>query len=178
VLGQRLPWRGADVNVMNELFATSADVYRLTGELDPAFDQHASADGAPKDAAASRQRLARLIGLDARDGHVAEWLELAHAWRARQLAELRGQLGRVLAEHGLARGAVLVSAGCGAFLAGELAPVGTTCLPYARDVARVAANARPGTAAWVQVCAPSVAVAALYAREELGRAAPRAQGVQ
>jgi (4-(4-[2-(gamma-L-glutamylamino)ethyl]phenoxymethyl)furan-2-yl)methanamine synthase len=169
VLGQRMPWRGADVNVMNELFATSADVYRLTGELDPAFDQHASADGAPKDAAASRQRLARLIGLDARDGGVAEWLALAHVWRSRQLAELRGQLERVRAEHNLTRGAVLVSAGCGAFLASALAPAGAACLPYARDVARFAGHAPPGTAAWAQVCAPSVAVAALFERERLHR---------
>jgi (4-(4-[2-(gamma-L-glutamylamino)ethyl]phenoxymethyl)furan-2-yl)methanamine synthase len=174
VLGQRLPWRGADVNVMNELFATSADVYRLTGELDPAFDQHPSADGSPKDAAASRQRLARLIGLDARGGAGVGRMPLADAWRARQLAELRGQLERVLAEHDLGRGAVLVSAGCGAFLAGELAPAGVACLPYARDVAHIAGHAPPGTAAWAQVCAPSVAVAALYAHEQLRREPLRA----
>ena len=39
---------------MNEFFATTADVYRLTGELDPAHDQHPSADNAPKDLAATR----------------------------------------------------------------------------------------------------------------------------
>ena len=31
--------RGRTLNVMNEFFATTADVYRLTGELDPAHDQ-------------------------------------------------------------------------------------------------------------------------------------------
>ena len=176
VLGPRLPWRGAEVNVMNEWFATSADVYRLSGELDPAFDQHASADGAAKDAAASRQRLARLIGLDARDGGAAEWLALAHTWRGRQLAELRGQLERVLAEHGLARAGVLVSAGCGAFLVGELTPPGTACLHYARDVASIGKRAPPGAAAWTQVCAPSVAVAALFEQDRGGREAARGAG--
>ena len=31
-LGPRVAWRGAELNVMNEFFATAADVYRLTGE--------------------------------------------------------------------------------------------------------------------------------------------------
>ena len=37
-LAQRIDWRGTPHNVMNEFFATTADVYRLTGELDPAHD--------------------------------------------------------------------------------------------------------------------------------------------
>jgi probable H4MPT-linked C1 transfer pathway protein len=39
-LARRVPFGGRDVNVMNEFFASTADVYRLTGELDPAHDQH------------------------------------------------------------------------------------------------------------------------------------------
>ncbi len=39
---------------MNEWFATTADVYRLTGELWDEHDQHASADNGPKKGAASR----------------------------------------------------------------------------------------------------------------------------
>ena len=37
-LAARVPFRGSAVSVMNEFFATTADVYRLTGELDPAHD--------------------------------------------------------------------------------------------------------------------------------------------
>ena len=47
-------WRGLPHNVMNEFFATTADVYRLTGELDPTHDQHPSADNAGKDPVATR----------------------------------------------------------------------------------------------------------------------------
>ena len=49
VLARRIGWRGEQLNVMNEFFATTADVYRLTGELNPAHDQQPSADHAAKD---------------------------------------------------------------------------------------------------------------------------------
>lgn len=162
---RRIAWRGDMLNVMNEFFATSADVYRLTGELAPAHDQHPAADGAGKDATATRRRIARMIGLDARDANDIEWLDFAQAWRREQLGELRGQLERVRARHGLREDAALVAAGCGAFLVDELAPPGAPRRDYARDVALLAPEAAPGTAAWARVCAPSVAVAALYERE-------------
>jgi probable H4MPT-linked C1 transfer pathway protein len=164
-IARRIAWRGVELNVMNEFFATSADVYRLTGELDPLHDQHPSADGAAKDTAATRQRLARMIGLDARDAPAHEWLANAHAWRAAQLAELRGQLDRVRALHGLAGTTTLVGAGCGDFLLADLAPAAARCIGYAGQVARIAAAAESGAQRWAQVCAPSVAVAALYERE-------------
>jgi probable H4MPT-linked C1 transfer pathway protein len=166
---RRIAWRGEELNVMNEFFATAADVYRLTGELDPAHDQHPSADNAGKDPDATRRRLARMIGLDARDASAEEWLNFAHAWRAQQLAVLRGELARVRTAHRLAEDAPLVAAGCGDFLVRALAQAasddGVRCLAYASDIARIAPDAAPGTRGWVQVCAPSVAVAALFDRE-------------
>jgi (4-(4-[2-(gamma-L-glutamylamino)ethyl]phenoxymethyl)furan-2-yl)methanamine synthase len=163
---QRIAWRGDELNVMNELFATSADVYRLTGELDRLHDQQPSADNAAKDLGATRARLARMIGLDARDGSSDEWLDFAQRWRALQVAELRGQLDRLIARQGLRTPALLVGAGCGAFLLPELAPPRWRCASYGRDVARVCAQAAPGSADWAGVCAPSVAVAALFDRDQ------------
>ncbi|MEF7612958.1 hydantoinase/oxoprolinase family protein [Aquincola sp. MAHUQ-54] len=163
-LGPRIAWRGEPLNVMNEFFATTADVYRLTGELDLAHDLHPAADGGAKDMQGTRRRMARMIGLDARDGTPADWLSMAHAWRAAQVAELGGQLQRVAALHGLSEAAVAVSAGCGDFLVPDvLAHAGRPhrCLPYGTAVAR----AEPGLAGWAQVCAPCVAVAALYDKE-------------
>jgi (4-(4-[2-(gamma-L-glutamylamino)ethyl]phenoxymethyl)furan-2-yl)methanamine synthase len=164
-LTKRIAWRGQSLNVMNEFFATAADVYRLTGELDPAHDQHPAADNAAKDLPATRARMARMIGLDERDATADEWLAFAHAWRGHQIAELRLQADRVRQLHGLAGDALMVSAGCGDFLVRELGDAGTACLAYARDVARVSSSAPNGTAAWAQVCAPSVAVAALFELE-------------
>jgi uncharacterized hydantoinase/oxoprolinase family protein len=151
---------------MNELFATTADVYRLTGQLDAAHDQQPSADHAPKDLPHTRARLARMIGLDARDADADEWLAFAHAWRAQQVGELRGQLDRVLAARPRETALLLVGAGCGAFLVPELLPAGARALDYGRDIARIAADAPAGTAGWASVCAPSVAVAALLHEDE------------
>jgi probable H4MPT-linked C1 transfer pathway protein len=176
-LARRIPWRGRELNVMNEFFATTADVYRLTAELDPAHDLHPAADGGAKDTAATQRRLARMIGLDARDAGDAEWLAFAQAWRAAQVEEIAGQLRRVIAASGLRGSIAVVSAGCGAFLAqdvvaqamdGAAAP---RLLGYGRDIVRVATDSGTGsdaeaTADWAQVCAPSVAVAALLDREQ------------
>lgn len=168
-LAQRIGWqhagRATEVNVMNEFFATTADVYRLTGELDAAHDQHPAADNGAKDLAGSRARLARMIGLDARDASDSEWQCFAEGWRAAQLTELREQLGRVLAAHKLHAPALLVATGCGAFLVPELAPPGWRQVNYAPDLVRIAPQASADTAAWSQVCAASVAVAALFEKD-------------
>jgi (4-(4-[2-(gamma-L-glutamylamino)ethyl]phenoxymethyl)furan-2-yl)methanamine synthase len=162
-LARRIRWRDTLLNVMNEFFATSADVYRLTGELNPAHDLHPSADNGSKDVPGTQQRLARMVGLDAQDGTDADWLAFANAWRSEQVSELAGQLERVLAAHAVPAKAALVSAGCGDFLVRTLAEsVNRPCLAYGNRVARIAPDAPPDTAAWAQVCAPSVAVAALF----------------
>jgi probable H4MPT-linked C1 transfer pathway protein len=159
-LAQRVPFGAHRVAVMNELFATSADVYRLTGELDPAHDQHPTADGAAKTVAATQQRLARLLGRDAADATAEQWLALAQFWRERQLAELAQGLQSVIESARPKDDAPLVAAGCGAFLVAELAR-GTrrSAVSYSGAVLGLA----PGhaLAGWAQVCAPAVAVARL-----------------
>lgn len=166
-LAPRIGWRGRQLNVMNEFFATVADVYRLTGELNPAHDLHASADNAAKDLPATRQRLARMIGLDARDASTQDWLAFAFAWRTCQLQEIGSQLQRVLALHGLGRDTRIVSAGCGDFLVPDLATLAGLDhgVAYGTQIARRAAGAAPDLAAWTQVCAPCIAVAALLQME-------------
>jgi (4-(4-[2-(gamma-L-glutamylamino)ethyl]phenoxymethyl)furan-2-yl)methanamine synthase len=174
-LAQRIAWQGLELNVMNEYFATVADVYRLTGELNPAHDLYPSADNAPKDLGATRKRLARMIGMDAREAQPDDWLAFAKAWRAAQVAELGGQLHRVMALHALSPNAVVVSAGCGDFLVADVlaharpgASAGAQTCSYGTDLARIAPDAAGGTtamAAWAQVCAPSVAVAMLLDME-------------
>jgi (4-(4-[2-(gamma-L-glutamylamino)ethyl]phenoxymethyl)furan-2-yl)methanamine synthase len=167
-LAQRVPFDGTQVNVMNEFFATTADLYRLTGELNPAHDQQATADNAAKDLPATRQRLARMIGRDAHEADADAWLMLANFWRRAQLDEITDQLTRLLAAAGTHAPAPIVGAGCGDFLAAELAA--RTGRPYLRfaDVAGLRVGAAGATqdtalAPWAQVCAPAVAVAWLAA---------------
>lgn len=159
-LAQRVGFRGETYNVMNEHFATTADVYRLTGELAPMHDQHPAADGGSKDAVATHRRLARMIGHDARDASESEWIAFACQWRDLQLAYLATNLTRVLGRVAPVRGAVLVAAGCGAFLTEALA---RSCW---YEVVRFATlvEAQAGAAGWAQVCAPSAAVALLFAQ--------------
>jgi uncharacterized hydantoinase/oxoprolinase family protein len=161
---------------MNEFFATTADVYRLTGELDAEHDQHPAADGAGKDVAATRQRLARMIGLDAHDAPDDDWSPLAREWRELQLLELRGQLQRVLDAAALPQGreaaalpprAPLVAAGCGDFLVAALAdalrrPVRPFSSCALGEVAGVESAGLRALRRRVQVAAPACAVALLY----------------
>ena len=162
-LVRRIDFRGAGYNVMNEWFATTADVYRLTGELDEAHDQHPTSDGGSKDLAGSCRRIARMIGHDAADAGVDEWIGFAKAWRLRQLELLAAELLRV--ESGVleSRGpsARLIGAGCGSFLVRALAQrLGREHVSF-DDLVDAPATLR----GWAGVCAPAVAVAMLRAQD-------------
>ncbi|PMS14291.1 H4MPT-linked C1 transfer pathway protein [Trinickia caryophylli] len=177
-LASRIEFGGVQVNVMNEWFATTADVYRLTGELDAACDLHPSADRGPKTEAASRVRLARMIGRDANEATADDWHRFAMAWRARQLEEVAENLARVEAavgrsgrSGGWARsgGPPLVGAGCGRFLVAGLArDLGREYIDFADLV-----KAPNACGDWASTCAPSVAVALIAGqrRVSIGRAA-------
>ncbi|MBN8441587.1 MAG: H4MPT-linked C1 transfer pathway protein [Thauera sp.] len=189
-LARRIPFDGAYINVMNEFFATTADVFRLTGELDAEHDQYPPADSASKDTAATCQRLARMIGRDARDASEAEWSSFAHEWRRAMTGEIARNLSRVERSVAAARvspqraasdqradsisggpaagrtdagtaPAPIVGAGCGLFLARSLADrLGRSFVPFDALI-----DANPACRKWVATCAPSVAVAVLLERE-------------
>ena len=111
-IAQRVLFAGEWVGVMAEYFATMADVYRITGELDPAFDQHRTADGRGKSREESMRRLARMIGCDLEQAPAEEYEHLA-----RWLAHAQRQLVRHACDRQLARGlldsqAPVVGLGC------------------------------------------------------------------
>ncbi|MBS0545612.1 MAG: H4MPT-linked C1 transfer pathway protein [Proteobacteria bacterium] len=189
-LARRIPFDGSYINVMNEFFATTADVFRLTGELDPDHDQYPPADGGSKDTAATCQRLARMIGRDARDASEAVWLAFARDWRRAMTAEIARNVSRVESGTAAARlspptsawaqpvdsivrgtesgqahagtaPATIVGAGCGLFLARALAQeLGRPFQPFDALI-----EADPACRNWVATCAPSVEVAVLLGRE-------------
>lgn len=157
-LTRRIAFRGTEYNVMNEFFATTADVYRLTGELADAHDPHPPADGGAKTLAATEQRLARMIGMDARDATQDDWRAFAGGWRGAQLEEMERNLRRVLTDAAMSGNVPLVAAGCGHFLVRELADrLGRECIAF-EEVAGIPVS----HAMWARVCAPSVAVAMLF----------------
>lgn len=162
-LARQIPFGRRSRNVMNEWFATSADVFRVTGELDPAHDQQPTADGGDKSEPASCRRLARMIGMDARDAEPGEWREFAARWREEMLGEIAIHLTRVARAAGLPADAPVVGAGCGLFLARQLAARSGRPFVHFHELANLAPLAAPGAGAWVDTCAPSVSVALLLA---------------
>lgn len=156
-VASRIPFGGRQHRVMNEFFATTADVYRLLGQLDPAHDLYPAADNGAQDLDGSCRRLARMIGLDGRDAPLAAWRDMAEAWSQAQLDEIEAAARDVISATGLPPDAPVVSAGCGDFLAARLAQrLGRPCQRFADLLLGPAAA--PALAAWAQVGAPSVAV--------------------
>lgn len=62
-----LPFRGREVHVMAEHFATCDDCFLVLGRTEPAATDCASADGQPRTVEHSVNRIARMIGLDRRN---------------------------------------------------------------------------------------------------------------
>ena len=104
--------------VVAELFASSADIYRVLGSLPQHADQHPTCDGAAKTPEASARRLARMFGCD--DG-ARDWTPHAQALAECQLLKIENALDRVFSNNRIAAGTPLVGAGVGRFLAQELA---------------------------------------------------------
>jgi probable H4MPT-linked C1 transfer pathway protein len=105
------PVRGKLTPLMNEYFASIADVHRILGVLDEADDRHPSADGKEKTVAGSIARLARMIGRDAADLLPAEWRDVAAWFSERQLRMIHDAAFRVAGK--LAGDAPIVGAGTG-----------------------------------------------------------------
>lgn len=112
---------GQKIGVMAEYFATMADVYRVTGELDEAHDKNETADGAEKTIVASSRRLARMIGSDFNLHELPRWRCFAENIRAQQLNKIRFACEYRLMAMPSTSTNPLIGAGIGRFLVKELA---------------------------------------------------------
>ena len=157
-LADRAPFRGEWIGVMAEHFATTADVYRLTGELPEHADQSATADGKDKSLAASARRIARLLGRDLESADSAAWRRLAGYFRERQLARLLDACQRHTSRGLLETQAPFIGAGVGRFLVQELAR--RLGHPYL-DFADLFPQHSLPAGFHLADCAPAVAVACL-----------------
>jgi probable H4MPT-linked C1 transfer pathway protein len=151
-LGRRAPFQGAWTPLACEYFASSADLYRVLGELPEEADQLPAADGREKTPQASRARLARMVGRDAADATEAEWRALAAYFAEAQLRTIEDAARLVASRTGLPP--VVIGAGVGRRIAARLA--GRLGAAY-RDFAELI-GADPG---WAANCAPAVALALL-----------------
>lgn len=161
-LAARVPYAGAWQNVAADYFATTADVYRISGELAAADDMLAAADRGGKSRADSLRRLGRMLGLDAGSdpGQMRELELLAQHFAACQFALIRDAAARLAASlpRELDRSPI-VGAGCGRFLARRLAAeLGRRYLDFSELC--------EGAAVQAALCATAVSVAML-ARETM-----------
>jgi probable H4MPT-linked C1 transfer pathway protein len=156
-MADKAPLGGRWVPLMNEYFATAADVWRLLGRLDEAHDQHLAADNGPKTPEASARRLARMVGADLGEAGPIGWYGLAEWLAQAQLRRIEDALRLVLSREKLADKAPLIGAGCGRFLVARLADAQGR--PYL-DLAELI-QVEPAAADMAATCAPAVAVALL-----------------
>lgn len=154
--------KGREIGLMAEYFATMADVYRLTGELDESHDQTDTADGAEKTVFASAKRLARMIGCDFSDEELPRWQQLAEDIRAQQFYKIQRACQRQLSRQTLAKNSPIIGAGVGRFLVRQLALV--LGRPYRDFSELLSEHAQIQTRMSAADCAPAAAVACL-ARE-------------
>jgi len=115
-LAQKLPLEEFETNVMAEYFATMADVYRLTGELDEAAEMAETADGKGKSLPESARRLARMVGYDFEDKAMVVWVTLAFSCKTAQITQLKAAVLKHLQPN-----TPLIGAGVGSFLVSALA---------------------------------------------------------
>ena len=156
-IAREAPFQGRMQGVAAERFATMADVYRLTGDLAHDADPYPTPDHCGKSVEESAARLARMLGRDANEAPLAEWIAAARHFAECQLAHSELAAATLIAREALDASAPIIGAGCGRFLAERLAA--RLGRPYL-DVAELMAVV-PEAREMAARCAPAVAVALL-----------------
>ncbi|MBU2568908.1 MAG: H4MPT-linked C1 transfer pathway protein [Gammaproteobacteria bacterium] len=157
-IAQTALFKGVKIGLMAEYFATMADVYRITGELDEAHDQNDTADGGEKTVTASARRLSRMIGHEVEHELPECWRHFALYLRNQQLHKIQMSCERQISRIRLPSDKPFVGAGVGRFLVKQLAAnLGHPYLDF-NDLFEQSLVSSPMSAA---DCAPAIAVAYL-----------------
>ncbi len=161
-MADRAPLAGAWTTLVKENFASMADVHRILGSLPEDVDQMTTADGREKTVAASRARLARMVGRDAETADDTVWDALARWFAEAQIRTVSDGASLVLSQQTLPATAPIVGAGIGEGVLRHVAQrLGRAYVPF-DTLLDVAPQAR----AWASQCAPAAAVALLAAAED------------
>ncbi len=115
-LVDELPWQGGSIPIARERFATTHDVYLLTGEISEEISDLDTADGCSATIGAAADRLARMVCACPSEVARSAALDMARAVAARQRSLVASALRQVLASMSQAPQSVIV-AGEGSFLA-------------------------------------------------------------
>ena len=163
-LADRVPFAGEWQTLAAEYFATTADVYRLTGELQASEDMTETADGAGKTPHDSARRIARMIGRDLSDAAMPAWVELAQSFKQIQLQKLKNAAMRSFSRSFLTPEVPIIGAGAGSFLVHELARQLNRQYLDVHTLIKAHSGELKNSAA---ICLPAYAVACMAAKTKL-----------
>ena len=130
-VAQRIEFQRAMTSVAAEFFATSADVYRLTGDLSAEDDMADTADAQDKGQLTSARRIARMIGHDVEDAPIMDWHSLAEQFKWQQISRLQTVVTKHisrLSNENKKQSMVLIGSGAGGFLVAAIAK--NLAIPY------------------------------------------------
>lgn len=159
-VARHAPWNGRMTPLINENFATMADVHRVLETLPDGADQMATADGRAKTKDASRARLARMIGCDAADADEAAWTALARWFAQAQTRAICEAAMLVLSQHSLPAEAPIVGGGIGETVLREVARrLGRAYVGFDTLI-----SVEPAVRAAALQCAPAAALAIIFSK--------------
>jgi (4-(4-[2-(gamma-L-glutamylamino)ethyl]phenoxymethyl)furan-2-yl)methanamine synthase len=116
-IAREVYFRGRAQRIAAERFATMADAWRLVGELPIDADPYPTPDLHGKGKEESAARLARMLGRDARDAELADWVALASHLAEFQLTDIETAARALILREQLGPDASVIGAGCGRFMA-------------------------------------------------------------
>jgi len=151
-LSPTVEWRGITTPVAAELFATSLDVYLLTGDISPDENDVHTANGQPATIAAAHDRMARMVCCDRNELPLDDACGLARQWAAIQQRQIAQRMETVIARFAEPPQAVILS-GSGEFLAQRV----LDGLPGMAHVPRISLAQRLGLSVADAACAFAVA---------------------
>ena len=155
---RQAPIKGRWTPLVNEAFASMADVRRALGDLtegDSRADLAPTADGRPKTRQAALARLARLAGCDAADLGEQHLRAFADYLARAQIRAIEDQIALLASREGFATEAIFIGAGVGRRLVARLAQAQGRLLRDFADFVPAPEELRPAAAD----CAPAVALA-------------------
>ena len=153
-VAQTACFKGREMGLMAEYFATMADVYRLTAELNEADDQTDTADGAEKTVLASAKRLSRMTGYEYSDNDLSLWKQFAQNIKSQQKNRIKKACERQLSRNIISNKDYFIGAGVGRFLVKQIAD--ELGYPY-QDFSELCQLKQQASD-----CAPAVSVALLF----------------
>ena len=129
----QVTYKGDKIPLIAELFAVSADIYRILGTLPEHADLYSTMDGQPKDKISSMRRLARMLGEDYREDDHDAWMSVANEIARKQRKLILKSITKQLKIN--PQISQIIGAGVGRFLLKEISE--DLSLPYSDFIASI-----------------------------------------